>query len=67
MAEPLAVQAKNPGHTDRFTCPGCYQDFPPGTSEGVHECRICDRQVRLVVETQQVAAAYLIDEEDKHD
>lgn len=53
--KPFEEECSNPGHTDRFTCPGCYHDFV-----GLHvHCAKCGRAIVCAVEYMPVAVCRL--------
>lgn len=64
MSEALSRELTNPGHDDRWTCPGCYQDLATH-SEGTFTCENCERQVECTLDSQPVCRASLVGEDDK--
>lgn len=58
--EPPAQECSNPGHDDRWTCPGCYSELGD-VGTGPHKCGICDRTVHCSIEQQPVCVASLKD------
>ena len=42
--KPFSHICSNPGHYDRWTCPGCYADMP-NKKPGTYDCRECKRVV----------------------
>lgn len=63
MDEALSQTTSNPGHYDRWTCPGCYEDMPNKTT-GVFPCPRCERKVTCSLEDQPVCIASLLTEDD---
>lgn len=58
--KPFAMELSNPGHDDRWTCPGCYADLPNRRTATV-TCQSCDRTVVCTLDSQPVCVATLVD------
>jgi predicted amidophosphoribosyltransferase len=63
MREPMDTETRNPGHYDRWTCPGCYADLP-NKREGTVVCSVCNFTVECSTDTQPVCVATLVTEDD---
>lgn len=64
--EPHATECSNPGHDDRWTCPGCYEELGD-IGIGRHDCPKCGRTLQTSVEMQPVCVTRLEDPNAKED
>lgn len=60
MSSPFAQRCSNAGFDDRWTCPGCYTDFPVMRA-GTAICGTCGRTVECRLEYEPVCVAVLVD------
>lgn len=63
MSAHFAEACSNPGVTDRWTCPGCYDELGC-VGEGEHVCPGCNRKVRCYLESQPVCTTELVEVND---
>ena len=61
-SEPYAESCSN--MDERWTCPGCYQDFPKTISRGIHTCTNCKRRVNCSIEKVPQYKAELVGDSD---
>ena len=58
---PYAQTTRNPGHYDRWTCPGCYNEIRLDQPATV-TCEQCGRKVECIIEDQPVCEANLVED-----
>lgn len=62
MSEPYAQTCAN--MDERWTCPGCYEDFPALTRRGLNTCANCRRRVNCAREMVPQYVATLVGDSD---